>query len=97
MWLKGEEDEGAAGAGGEAGPGVAEVVVVEPLEAEVVVVEVADVEVTREVAVGEEGEAVEVEGEAGACKCKPKLLGYYNPCAILFRTFVVVKINVKLN
>ena len=54
-------------------------------------------EVTREVAVGEEGEAVEVEEEEGACKCKPKLLDYSNPCAILFRTFVVVKINVKLN
>ena len=81
----------------EADPGVAAAVDVAPLEAEVVVVEVADGEVTREVAVGEEGEAVEVEEEEGACKCKPKLLDYSNPCAILFRTFVVVKINVKLN
>ena len=94
MWLKGEEDEGVAGAEGEAGPGVAAVVVVEPLEVEVVAVEVVDGEATREGAVEEEGEAGEVE-EEGACKLQ--LFGYNNPCAILFRNFVVVKINVQLN
>ena len=66
-------------------------VVLAHLGAEVVAVEVAGGEDTRGV-VGEEGEAGEVE-EVEGCK----LLGANNPCAILFRNFVVVKINVKLN
>ena len=97
MWLKGEEGEEVAGGEAEVDPGAAVAVVVVHLVAEVVAVEVADAEVTREVAVVEEGEAGEVEVEEGACKRIPKLLGYHNPCAILFRNFVVVKINVKLN
>ena len=94
MWPKEEEVEGVVEGEAEAGPGVAAVVVVEPLEVEVVAVEVVDGEATREGVVEEEGEAGEVE-EEGACKLQ--LFGYNNPCAILFRNFVVVKINVQLN
>ena len=96
MWLRGEEDEGVAGGEvGEEDPGVAEVaVVVEPLEAEVAAVEVVVAEVIREGVVGEEGEA----GVEEEVACKVELFfGFNNPCAILFRNFVVVKINVKLN
>ena len=92
MWPKEEEVEGVVEGEAEAGPGGAAGVVVAPLEAEVVAVEVAGGEDTRGV-VGEEGEAGEVEEEEEGCK----LLGANYPCAILFRNFVVVRINVKLN